>query len=127
MALGAQPRDVLQHVIGEGSLLASTGIALGLLTDGIATRVLTSLLFGVKPTDPLTFFGVAFAFLDHSSACYIPARRATRLDPMVAGTLYGNEIERRMKLQMALKTDGMSVAASTTTVPGARYSETSVG
>ena len=65
MALGAEPRDVLQHLIGEGSL-TSTGIALGLLTDEIATRVLTSLLFGVKPTDPLTFFGIAFAFLDHA-------------------------------------------------------------
>ena len=85
MALGAQKRDVMQNVLGQGASLAFAGITLGLLSAWMLTRVLTSLLFEVKPTDPLTFVGVAFAFcLVVLAACYIPARRATRVDPMVA-------------------------------------------
>ena len=85
MALGAQKRDVMQNVLGQGASLAFAGITLGLPTAWMLTRVLTSLLFEVKSTDPLTFFGVAFAFcLAVLAACYIPARRATRVDPMVA-------------------------------------------
>jgi ABC-type antimicrobial peptide transport system permease subunit len=85
MALGAQKRDVMQNVLGQGASLAFAGITLGLLSAWMLTRVLTSLLFEVQPTDPLTFAGVAFAFcLVVLAACYIPARRATRVDPMVA-------------------------------------------
>jgi len=85
MALGAQKRDVMQNVLGQGAGLAFAGITLGLVSAWTLTRVLTSLLFEVKPTDPLTFASVAFAFcLVVVAACYIPARRATRVDPMVA-------------------------------------------
>jgi predicted permease len=85
MALGAQRRDVMQQVIGQGACLALNGITLGLLSAWMLTRVLTSLLFGVKPTDPVTFAGVALAFsLVVFTACYMPARRAMRVDPMVA-------------------------------------------
>jgi len=85
MALGAQRRDVMHQVIGQGACLALTGITLGLLSAWMLTRVLTSLLFGVKPTDPVTFAGVALAFsLVVFTACYIPARRAAHVDPMVA-------------------------------------------
>jgi putative ABC transport system permease protein len=85
MALGAQKRDVMQNVIGQGACLAFAGLTLGLLSAWMLTRFLTSLLFEVKPTDPLTFVGVAVPFcLVVLAACYIPARRATRVDPMVA-------------------------------------------
>jgi predicted permease len=85
MALGAQNRDVMQNVMGQGAGLAFVGLTLGLLSAWMLTRVLTSLLFEVKPTDPLTFVGVAVAFcLVVLAACYIPARRAARVDPMVA-------------------------------------------
>jgi putative ABC transport system permease protein len=85
LALGAQRRDVLKLVVGRGLMLALAGIAIGTAGAFGLTRLMESLLFGVKPTDPLTFgviaglFGVA-ALL----ACYIPARRATKVDPMVA-------------------------------------------
>ncbi len=85
MALGAQPRDVFKLVIGQGMLLAGLGMGLGLAAALALTRVLASLLFGVSARDPLTFAGVtlllgAVALL----ACYLPARRATKIDPLVA-------------------------------------------
>jgi putative ABC transport system permease protein len=85
MALGAQPQDVLRVILGHGMRLALVGVAIGLAGALAATRWMSSFLFGVRPTDPLTFAAVVFvlsaaAFL----ACYFPARRATRIDPMVA-------------------------------------------
>jgi putative ABC transport system permease protein len=85
MALGAQPRDVLQMVVRHGMKLAATGVALGIAGAFLLTRYLKTLLFEINSTDPLTFAAVAFllaaiAFL----ATYLPARRATRVDPMVA-------------------------------------------
>jgi putative ABC transport system permease protein len=85
MALGASARDVLKMVVGQGMLLVLIGVACGLLGALLVTRVMTSLLFGVSATDPLTFVGISLllalvAFL----ACYLPARRATRVDPMTA-------------------------------------------
>ena len=85
MALGAQRLDVLRLVLGHGPRLAGVGVALGLAGALATTRLLSSLLYGVQPRDPLTLAGVAtliigIAFL----ACYIPARRALRVDPMVA-------------------------------------------
>ena len=85
MALGASARDVLKMVVGQGMLLVLIGLGCGLLGAFAVTRVMSSMLFGVSTTDPLTFMVISLllalvAFL----ACYIPARRATRVDPMTA-------------------------------------------
>jgi predicted permease len=85
MALGAQPTNVLRMVIREGMLLAAGGIIVGIAGALALGRVLQSLLFEIKPTDPTTFVSVAIALaLVALAACYIPARRAMRVDPMVA-------------------------------------------
>jgi predicted permease len=85
MALGASPADVLKQVFLEGGRLAALGLVLGLAAALALTRLMASLLFGVKPSDPVTL-GVAAALLASVAlaACYIPARRATRVDPIVA-------------------------------------------
>ena len=85
MALGAQPQNMLALVLGRGVGLALTGIAAGIFGALALTRFLSSLLFGVRPTDPLTFAAVAALLLMVAlAACYIPARRAMKVDPMVA-------------------------------------------
>jgi putative ABC transport system permease protein len=85
MALGAQRGDVLKLVMREGISLALIGVALGLVAVAAASRLMKSLLFGVSSTDPLTFACVAILLtLVASLACYIPARRATKVDPLVA-------------------------------------------
>src|SRR5207237_9714138 len=85
MALGAQRAQVLVNVLRDGILLAATGIVLGVAAAAAATRVLRTMLFGVTPLDPLTFGAVSVAFgCVAMLACYVPARRATRVDPMVA-------------------------------------------
>ncbi|MFN2531300.1 MAG: ADOP family duplicated permease [Pyrinomonadaceae bacterium] len=85
LALGAQARDVFKMVIGQGMLVVLIGAALGVGASLVVTRVIASLLFGVTPTNATTFivaaFGVAFISL---IACYVPARRAKRVDPLVA-------------------------------------------
>ena len=85
MALGARRRDVLRLVVGDGAKLAFAGIVVGVLGALTLTRLMISLLFEVKPTDPATFATVAILLsVVALGACYIPARRAMKVDPMVA-------------------------------------------
>jgi len=84
MALGASPRDVLTLVTVHGVRLAVVGIVLGAVAAWGLSRVLASALFGVTPTDPLTFGTIAVLLAVAVLAVYIPARRASRVDPAVA-------------------------------------------
>jgi putative ABC transport system permease protein len=85
MALGAEPRDMMRLIVGQGLLLASIGIGTGLLAAFALTHFLASLLFGVTATDPVSFVAVALIlFAVVAVACYVPARRAMSVDPMVA-------------------------------------------
>jgi putative ABC transport system permease protein len=85
MAIGAQRSDVLRLVLGEGARMAAFGVAIGVVASLAVTRLMSTLLFGIRATDPLTFVGVAVllsfvAFV----ASYMPAHRATKVDPLVA-------------------------------------------
>jgi putative ABC transport system permease protein len=85
MALGASARDVLLMVVGSGMKLAVIGLVIGLAGAWGLTRLIEKLLFGVPPTDLVTFGIVSFCLLSAALlACYIPARRATKVDPMEA-------------------------------------------
>jgi ABC-type antimicrobial peptide transport system permease subunit len=85
MALGAQHRQVLKMVVREGLLLTFVGIGIGLAVALALTRFLNSLLYGMSATDPLTFAGVSILLAAVAlAACYLPARRATKVDPMLA-------------------------------------------
>jgi putative ABC transport system permease protein len=84
VALGADPRDILRLVVGQGMKLALIGVVLGVLISLLLTRLLSSLLFGVHAIDPIAFAGSAVVLAVAAfAACYLPARRATRVDPIV--------------------------------------------
>jgi len=85
MALGARATDVFGMVIRQGLLLAGAGVGVGILGALWLTQALSGMLYGVTARDPMTFLAVALVLLATAlAACYIPARRATRVDPMVA-------------------------------------------
>jgi putative ABC transport system permease protein len=85
LAIGAERRDVFLLVLGQGARVALLGTAVGIAAALALTRLMSNLLFGVSATDPLTFAGVALLLtLTTLVTSYIPARRATRVDPMVA-------------------------------------------
>ena len=85
MALGAERRDVLAMVVGQGLRLALIGVAVGIVGAFALTRFLSTLLYGITPTDPVTFTAVSLILVAVALlACYIPARRAAKVDPMVA-------------------------------------------
>ena len=85
IALGAQWRDVLKLVLKSGMLLVTLGLTIGLVGAFALTRLMATLLFEISPTDPITFAAVAFCIiLATLIACYIPARRATKVDPLIA-------------------------------------------
>ena len=85
MALGAQRRDVVKLVLGQGVRHVALGVFLGLAGAFALTRLMSSLLYGVRPTDPITFAGVTLILAGVALlACYLPARKAMRVDPMVA-------------------------------------------
>jgi ABC-type antimicrobial peptide transport system permease subunit len=85
LALGADRRAILAMVVKNGTLLASTGALIGLVAALLLTRLMASLLYGVGPTDPLTFVCVPIALIVVAMiASYVPALRAAKVDPMVA-------------------------------------------
>jgi predicted lysophospholipase L1 biosynthesis ABC-type transport system permease subunit len=85
MALGAERADVLALIVGQGFKLTLIGTGIGIIASLASTRFLASLLYGIKPTDPLTFVSVPLLLIVLALlACFLPARRATKVDPMVA-------------------------------------------
>jgi putative ABC transport system permease protein len=85
MALGATPEDIVRMIVGQGAVLAAGGVALGIAGAALLMRFLESMLYGVSPTDPATLCAAALLLGAVTLlACYIPARRATRIGPLAA-------------------------------------------
>src|SRR6185295_8029616 len=85
MALGADPGDLLSLVLKEGLVIVSIGLGLGLVLAFIVGSVVSSFLYGLSPADPLTFAAISLLLVGVAlGACFVPARRASKLDPMIA-------------------------------------------
>jgi ABC-type antimicrobial peptide transport system permease subunit len=85
MALGATPGTLIRGVLGRGAALLAVGLVLGIAAAAATSRILATYLFDTRPTDPITFAAVAAMFLAAGlTACVVPARRATQVDPMLA-------------------------------------------
>ncbi len=85
MALGAARGDVFGMIVGQGAKFAALGVAIGIAAALILTPLMRSFLYGVRPADPITFAGVSLLLVAIAlAACYVPARRAMRLNPTVA-------------------------------------------
>ena len=85
MALGAEKGDVLRLIVRQGMIMTLGGVAIGLFASLALTRLMETLLFGVSVTDPLTFTVIALLLISVALlACFVPARRATKVDPLVA-------------------------------------------
>jgi putative ABC transport system permease protein len=85
VALGAQSKDVLKLVVRNGLMLTVCGVAIGLAASLALSQILTSLLYGVSATDPLTFAAISVLLASVAlMACYLPAKRAAKVDPMIA-------------------------------------------
>jgi ABC-type antimicrobial peptide transport system permease subunit len=85
VALGAQPKDIFGMVLSEGMKVALLGVVIGIVASLALTRLMTKMIFGVRAADPVTFAGVTILLtLVAAAACYIPARRAMQVDPLVA-------------------------------------------
>ena len=85
MAFGTESSSIFSLVIGQGLRMSAIGIGIGLVIALVSTRVMASMLVGVRPTDPLTFVGIVTLFFAiATAACFVPARRAARLDPNAA-------------------------------------------
>ena len=85
MSLGARPSDVLRLILAEGLRLVITGVVVGIVAAFLLTRLLESMVYGVSPRDPLVFVLVSLVMIAVSLlACYVPARRASRVDPITA-------------------------------------------
>jgi putative ABC transport system permease protein len=84
MSMGAESRDILKLVVGQGMRLALLGAAIGAALSFGLTRLIATLLFGIRPADPFVFGAATLVLLFASlAACYLPARRATRVDPII--------------------------------------------
>jgi putative ABC transport system permease protein len=85
MAIGARPRDVFKMVLGQGMKLAIIGVVIGLVGAFLLTRLMETMLFGVAPTDKLTFGTISLMLITVALlACYLPGRRATKVEPTVS-------------------------------------------
>jgi ABC-type antimicrobial peptide transport system permease subunit len=85
LALGAERKNILHMILHQGLALAAIGAGIGLIAALIVARLMRSVLYGVGPTDPITFVAVPAIFIAVAVlACYLPARRATKVDPMIA-------------------------------------------
>jgi serine phosphatase RsbU (regulator of sigma subunit) len=118
MALGAQPRDILLTVLRDGAMMGGIGVAIGLAGATALTRLMASLLFGISPTDFLTFVSAAFLLFGFTMlACYVPAQRAAGLSPLVAMGDQRESAWRAARLKVRRAIQGMAGGAKESVVP----------